>query len=460
MNVTRNDVKEAVEALGISLGDVVLVHSSMKSLGFVEGGPESVIQGFLDAIGSKGTLVMPTLSQKNFENAYRDWNMDRPSDVGLLTEVFRKFPEALRSDQATHSVAAVGALAREITEGHTAFGPRFGAFGDYAFSYSSPWQKMYDKHAKVVFIGVSMRYNTFKHFAEYCFVEKILRKIEGLPGGEELKDRVRHFSPDGISKEGIWPFLAGVRLHDAYIEAGLVKSAMCGEAELLSMPVHECVDFIISLLDKEPEKWVSEEVQAWLQDVEELASKHRENPQVFKLFYPWDKNGYCPDVRYELGVNETGFTMRITVPESDPRREMTQHFQNVCLDSCVEWFVNFMPQTCDRYFNFEVNANGIMNVSFRKDRYDSQYLTLEDIESLNIQTEIRDEYWEVCYTVPFTLIQKYIPGYAYHKGMVIRANFYKCGGMTEYVHHGVWNPLRLQRPDFHRPEYFGEILLD
>lgn len=271
-----------MEALGISQGNLVLVHSSMKSLSYVEGGPEAVIQGFLDAIGPKGTLVMPTLSQKDFEHAYRDWHMDRPSDVGLLTEVFRKYPGELRSDQATHSVAAVGALAREITEGHTAFGPRFGVFGDYAFSYSSPWQKMYDKHAKVVFIGVNMRCNTFRHLAEYCFVEKNLKKIEGIPEGKELKNRIWHFDSDGVRKEGIWPFTDGVKLHDAYIEAGLVQSAMCGEAQLLCMPVHECVDFIGSLLDREPDKWMGEwgkeEMQEWLRDVEELASKHRGNP--------------------------------------------------------------------------------------------------------------------------------------------------------------------------------------
>lgn len=118
-------------------------------------------------------------------------------------------------------------------------------------------------------------------------------------------------------------------------------------------------------------------------------------------------------------------------------RVETEHFAPVCLDSCVEWFVNFMPEKCDKYFNFEVNANGAMNVRCHKDRHDAQPLSLEDIASLNIQTEIFAESWEVSYTVPFTLIRKYIPDYEFRDGMTIRANFYKCGGQTEYVHHGV-----------------------
>ena len=192
--------------------------------------------------------------------------------MGLLTEVFRKYPGALRSDQATHSVAASGALAREITEGHTAFGPRYGTFGDYAFSYSSPWQKMYDRHAKVVFIGVDTKCNTFRHFSEYRFVEKILKQIEGIPGGEELKKRIKHVE-NGTMIAGIWPYMPDAALHEAYIEAGLVQRCVCGEAKLLCMSVHECVDFTDRLLENETTKWVNKDVQVWLRDVEEFVTK-------------------------------------------------------------------------------------------------------------------------------------------------------------------------------------------
>lgn len=181
--------------------------------------------------------------------------------------------------------------------------------------------------------------------------------------------------------------------------------------------------------------------------------------QTFTLTYPWDKNGYKPNVVFELGMNEIGFVMHITVPESDPRREQTEHLHFVHEDSCVEWFVNFMPEKCDKYFNFEVNANGIMNVAFRRDRYDKQLLTLEDIAALDIQTAIHAEHWEVTYTVPFTLIQKYIPEYQFEEGMKISTNFYKCGDFTEFPHYGIWNLQPLEKSDFHRPEYFGEVVL-
>ena len=62
--------------------------------------------------------------------------------------------------------------------------------------------------------------------------------------------------------------------------------------------------------------------------------------QTFTLTYPWDeswdKNGYKPEVVFELGMNEEGFTMHINVQESNPRREQTEHLAFVHEDSCVE----------------------------------------------------------------------------------------------------------------------------
>ena len=105
--VTASDMKAAVERLGVTEGDILLVHSSFKSLGPCEEGAATVIGGLQAALGESGTLVFPTLCQKDWENVYKNWHLDAPSDVGYLTNYFRKLPGALRSNQATHSVAAI-----------------------------------------------------------------------------------------------------------------------------------------------------------------------------------------------------------------------------------------------------------------------------------------------------------------------------------------------------------------
>lgn len=177
------------------------------------------------------------------------------------------------------------------------------------------------------------------------------------------------------------------------------------------------------------------------------------------LTYPWKPEGYCPEVVFCPALAENGFKMHIEVLEANPKRVMTKHFQPVHLDSCVEWFVIFAPEKNDWYFNFEVNANGIMNVAFRKDRYEYREMTVEDIEQLHIKTTIEKEQWNVDYEVPFSLIEKYIPDFKKNEEAVIRTNFYKCGDETETAHYGVWNPVIVPEPDFHRPEYFGELVL-
>ena len=180
----------------------------------------------------------------------------------------------------------------------------------------------------------------------------------------------------------------------------------------------------------------------------------------FTLTYPWDENGYRPEVDYVLSADESGFCMHMTVYERDPRRTETEHQKDIYKDSCAEWFVNFAPEICDRYFNFEVNANGAMYAAFRKNRYEYAFLPAGDMEKLEIQAEIRDDRWEVRYRVPFSLIRKYIPDYRFEEGMKIRTNFYKCGDETAYPHFGIWNESPLKKPDFHRPEYFAEVILD
>lgn len=261
MSVVKEDIVRAIRELGVTEGDVVVVHSSMKSMGHVEGGPDTVIDAFLEVLGKEGTLVFPTLSQKDFDKAYIEWNMDRPSDVGLITEVFRKRAESKRSDQETHSVAAQGKLADELTREHKAYGPRFGAFGEYAFSHSSPWQKLYDLGAKAVFVGVHTRSHTAKHLGEYMYVEKLLEKYKDVDGIDELKYELSHFDKNRAWRgwETAWPYMNGMRLHDEYQKHCLMKSSKCGEAEFLCMPVRETVDLVVSFMENDTQAWFSAE---------------------------------------------------------------------------------------------------------------------------------------------------------------------------------------------------------
>ncbi|MBQ9543635.1 MAG: AAC(3) family N-acetyltransferase [Clostridia bacterium] len=268
--LTRKEIADSFYKVGVRNGDICLFHSSFKSLGEVEGGAQSVIDAFFDVIGVSGTLVAPTLSQKDFENSYKTWNLDKPSDVGYLTEYFRKTPGTFRSDQATHSVAARGALAWELTHEHTAFGPRPCPFGEYAFADSSPWYKMYRLNAKVVFIGVSLVYNTLKHLVEGMFVQKLLDGIAPGEKKDELKGRLRYF--ENLDR-GVWPFYDGRKMHEYLDGLGLVSSTQCGNATLYKIDALYSCDAALEAISAHPEVWYKNTTLQWIEDCLAAQSK-------------------------------------------------------------------------------------------------------------------------------------------------------------------------------------------
>ncbi|MFD0712611.1 AAC(3) family N-acetyltransferase [Paenibacillus sp. GCM10027626] len=261
MSVTAGDIVCAFRVVGVAPSDTVLIHSSMKSFGKVEGGPLAVIQAAKEAVTDKGTVVFPTLVQQDFANAYRNWDICRsPSDVGLITETFRQLPDSIRSDQATHSVAAWGSKAVDITGEHSAYGPRMGVFGDYCFSYSSPWQKMYFAEARIVFIGIDTVYNTFKHFSEYLLVEHYLSSIaDPRRKCEAMSMIARH------NIAGVWPFHDATKTQALLEERGLVTYARCGDSLLTSLKANDYVDQVLEAFKQDPAVWFDRAFLAWLE---------------------------------------------------------------------------------------------------------------------------------------------------------------------------------------------------
>ena len=265
--VKAADISRALREIGVREGDVCLFHSSFKSLGVVEGGAQAVIDGFESVIGKEGTLVVPTLIQKDFINAYKTWYMDKPSDVGYLTEYFRKQIYVYRSDQATHSVAARGKLAYELTHEHTARGPHLCPFGEYAFADSSPWRKMYDLNARIVFIGVDMNRHTMKHMIEAEYVEGLLAAVKNSERAEALRGRLRQFG----SESRLWPFYDAVAMQEELSAQGLLRKGRCGDATLLCVDAKPSSDAALRLLRDTPERWLNGEILDWIQECREAA---------------------------------------------------------------------------------------------------------------------------------------------------------------------------------------------
>lgn len=169
---------------GIPREGTVLMHSSMKSIGQVEGGADTVLDALADYM-KEGLLVLPThtWSYINAENP-RFSVEESPSCVGILTELFRKRPGVIRSLHPTHSVAALGRDAAAFVEGAERY--------DTPCHRESPWGKLLDRKAAILLVGVDLRRNTFIHGIEE-WMDIPGRLTDGheplvtvLPGGEEI----------------------------------------------------------------------------------------------------------------------------------------------------------------------------------------------------------------------------------------------------------------------------------
>lgn len=134
----------------------------------------------------------------------------------------------------------------------------------------------------------------------------------------------------------------------------------------------------------------------------------------------------------------------------------------VSQDSCVEFFV--APQCDNHYWNFEFNCIGAINASHRTERKNPTRLNSEELNQVKRYAscgtrpfnEVEGLFtWNLTIMIPLKLICVEYNG----EPINIKGNFYKCASATSLPHYISWNPIPTEKPDFHRPEYFGDITL-
>src|SRR5215207_6012033 len=176
--VTRALLADDLARLGVRPGSVLLVHSSLSSLGWVCGGAQAVVEALLDALGPDGTLVVPTHTTGNSEPSQWGappvpeawWPVIRETmpafdpvvtparGLGVVVEIARSWPGARRSAHPQTSFAAIGPQAETITAGHAL---------DSGFGEQSPLARIDDLDGDVLLLGAGHGSNSSLHLAEY-----------------------------------------------------------------------------------------------------------------------------------------------------------------------------------------------------------------------------------------------------------------------------------------------------
>lgn len=172
---------------------------------------------------------------------------------------------------------------------------------------------------------------------------------------------------------------------------------------------------------------------------------------------------YKPVCRFKAARSSQSLYLHFQVIEKHIRALYATDQQPVWEDSCVEFFCKLPEQ--DHYYNFEFNCIGTCLATKRKGRNidveplsDIQLKSIKRFSSLGnspFAEKTGDFEWHLTVEIPFEVLQT-IPEKLPEK---LQANFYKCGDGTATPHYLSWNLIATNKPDFHRPEFFGEIIL-
>jgi aminoglycoside 3-N-acetyltransferase len=264
MNVelgTLETLLKGIKAIGVTEGDVLLVHSSLSALGWVCGGAPTVVMALLEAVGKSGTIAMPSFSLENSDPAiWGDYPPAEPIDkrllphpvpkewhdfirenipaydknitpcskgLGIIAECFRTYPKTLRSNHPSASFTANGIYAQQIIENHP-LSPDLGM--------ASPLGVLYKLGAKILMLGAKYDKCTSFHLAEYVTGKfpKITHSGAVFENGKRVWKRYENYDSN------VSDF---VPMGEACEKEGFVKTGKIGAADCKLFDMKVAVDF-------------------------------------------------------------------------------------------------------------------------------------------------------------------------------------------------------------------------
>jgi aminoglycoside 3-N-acetyltransferase len=217
----KKDIVNSLRSLGLTTGDKVLLHSSLSSIGKVDGGAETVVNAFLEVVGESGTLLVPAFGK-----------------LGIITEIVKSHPQAVISDCPLGTVAAIGPDAEALGKDHWKAETVHGA--------DTPYTRLAEAGGYICLLGVDQDRNTSLHT-----VEALLR----LPYLEEKT--IEKFSSSEGEQTKTWPFYPGphrdfIGLDRIFRMSGRMAVGQIGNAVTRLIPVADLLAIGQSLGEEDP----------------------------------------------------------------------------------------------------------------------------------------------------------------------------------------------------------------
>lgn len=171
---------------------------------------------------------------------------------------------------------------------------------------------------------------------------------------------------------------------------------------------------------------------------------------------------YKPSMDFAIAHTGDALLIHYRVTEQSVRAVATEDHQRIWEDSCAEFFC--MPADDGIYYNMECNCTGKLLLAAGRDRHERTKAPATVMQGVDRWTSLGPEpfdtrltptTWELALRLPLSVFfQHQIESL---DGLTVQGNVYKCGDLLPVPHFVSWNPILTEKPDFHRPEFFGQI---
>lgn len=256
--VSSEDIFRDLQNLGVSKDDHLMLHVSLKSMGWVIGAEVALLNAILEAIGPKGTLVMPAQTgnlgdPSEWENppVPSSWvskikatmpafDVDKTPTyhMGQVAELFRTWPGVIRSNHPHASFSGWGLEAPSIMQTHDL---------DSAFGTRSPLHEMLKRPFKILFIGVDYDVCTALHYAEA--VQENPKKERKMMVIQEQNERKIIEVMDVAYSTRYFK-----KLGQSFEATHSVRKGLIGHANARLVPMPNLIEFATDWLKKHPKK--------------------------------------------------------------------------------------------------------------------------------------------------------------------------------------------------------------
>ena len=208
---------------------------------------------------------------------------------------------------------------------------------------------------------------------------------------------------------------------------------------------------VISIFDRKTEEKKMKYVFKKYEYLSDVDWEKVDKASIDKWGWGYEYKPVC----YAQGVyaEDTGLVVRMTALEKDPLTKRTEFMSDVCCDSCLEFFMS--PDRVS-YANFEFNSIGTMHASSGAPGARSSVDKVTEMPA--VKAEVLDDRWQVTLILTHKNF-KDITGLELKSGTEFFGNFYKCGDDCADVHYGMWSEVKTERPSFHEPSWFGNLII-